>query len=318
MKKQILATASAVALTVGLSGGGQAADITAPIYEGPALITTSAVVGLWLSGHLPSHYYNNDDGGLDDNFQDNAFGFGAEARGIHEFSPGHALQLEALALGHTGTKTAYPEEKSGALHIAAGAHWVNRTDWGAWGIFGGATHNKHVEEEATSMAAFLGGEVARHMNNRTYYAQAGGLLNFYESGEFAEPWSQGLFARVGARHFFNEYTKLEGSLAGGFGKTNNEGDSEKDGLYWVQLAAEWEHQMMGGPFSFFIGYQGDFLALTDDEDDFEQRIFMHTAKVGVRMVVGAPTIYAQNMSGANTFTFVNLSAPSMYADELDW
>jgi hypothetical protein len=57
---------------------------------------------------------------------------------------------------------------------------------------------------------------------------------------------------------------------------------------------------------------------SDDEDDDESRVFMHTAKVGVRMVVGAPTIYAQNMSGANTFTFVNLSAPSMYADELDW
>jgi hypothetical protein len=316
MKKQILATASAVALTVGLSGGGQAADITAPIYEGPALITTSAVVGLWLSGHLPSHYYDEDGGDLD--FQDNAFGFGAEARGIHDFSPGHALQLEALALGHTGTKSdVSSEDKSGALHIAAGAHWINRTGWGAWGIFGGATHTKHAEDNSTSMAGFLGAEAAWFANNTTWYAQGGGLLGFHESDDAAEPWGEGLFARVGARHFFTEYTKLEGSLAGGLGKTHNPGD-DKDPLYWVQLAAEWEHQMMGGPFSFFLAYQGDYVRVNEaDGGCCDESVFMHTAKVGVRMVVGQPTIFAQDRQGANTFSFVNMSAPFMYADELD-
>jgi hypothetical protein len=44
---------------------------------------------------------------------------------------------------------------------------------------------------------------------------------------------------------------------------------------------------------------------------------MHTGKVGVRMVVGAPTLRAQDLYGANTFTFVDWSAPAAYAEELD-
>jgi hypothetical protein len=75
---------------------------------------------------------------------------------------------------------------------------------------------------------------------------------------------------------------------------------------------------MGGPFSFFVAYQGDYVRVNETTDSCcDESVWMHTGKVGVRMVVGAPTLFAQDRQGANTFTFVNLSAPSMYADELD-
>ena len=65
-----------------------------------------------------------------------------------------------------------------------------------------------------------------------------------------------------------------------------------------------------------LGYKGDYVSV-EGSSSAPESIWVHTGKVGVRMVVGAPTILAQDRMGANTFTFVDLSAPAAYAEELD-
>ena len=320
MKNRILATASALALTVAVSGAHAADAVVPPEYFAPAPVSqTSGNVGLWLGGFFPSNYFDEDC--CNDSFEVPAYGFGGDARGIHEFSPGNALQLEFRGLGHTDMKagTGSGDDKVGSMFLMGGAHWINRTPNGAWGIFGGITHEIHAEEEGEgSGVAFLGAEVARHIANTTIYGQVGGLTRIFQYDDGSEVWARGVFGRVGARHFFTENRKLEGSLAAGGGVTiDADTPSDKDPLFWFQAAAEFEQKSMNGPFSWFIGYQGDYVAVDEPGGGFKESVWVHTAKIGVRMVIGQPTLLAQDHLGVGTFTFVPIEAPLMYGDELD-
>jgi hypothetical protein len=315
-KRCVLSAASVLALSLSAFNPSYAAD--RPIQIAPFFAPqTSATVGLWLGSFAPGKYFDEDGGHFD--FKANAFGFGGEARGIHEFSPGAALQLELMGAGHTRTDNqGCCGDKTGALHIAAGGHWISRNPEWAWGIFAGATHEKYAEEPEGGINAFAGGEVAKFARMHTWYAQVGGITNVNSYDDGAEPWHSGIFGRVGVRYFHTDYTKLEASLAAGHGDTINDSDSgEKDDLRWFQGALEFEHMAMGGPFSLFVNYTADYVRVAETDGCCDESLWMHAFKVGVRMAIGQPSLRAQDLRGANTFTFPNLFAPLVYADELD-
>lgn len=318
MKAKLLVTASAavIALASMAGMGANAADVAYPTIAYPQTFVPEQVwaaqIGLWGGAFLP-HY---DDDCCD--FKTNAFGFGGEARGIYEFSPGRALQLEILAVAHTGTSDqGSTSDKSGAMHVAAGGHLIHRDDRRAWGLFGGLTGEKFVEEPESGMSAFVGAEYAHFMDATTLYIQGGGLLGLWAGGGGAEPWAQGVFGRVGARHFFTPNSKLEASIAGGVGHTVDvDFSDDKDPLAWFQGALEYEHKISDGPLSLFAGYKGDYVRV-EEPGCCAESVWVHAVKLGVRMSLGQDTLLAQDRSGAATFTFVDLSAPLMYADELD-
>jgi hypothetical protein len=312
-----LSAASVLALSLAAFSPSDAAD--RPIQLAPSFgPQTSGNIGLWLGAFYPRQYWDEDGGNFD--FKTNAFGFGGEARGIHEFAPGTAIQLELMGAGHTRTDDdGCCGDKTGALHIAAGGHWIHRNPAWAWGLFAGATHEKFAEEQEGGINAFFGGEAAHFAPRHTWYAQLGGITNITNWDNDAEPWHSGIFGRVGFRFFHTDYTKLEVSLAAGSGDTINDNDNgDKDPLKWFQAALEYEHMPMGSPFSLFAGYQADYVRV--DEGDggcCDESVWVHVFKVGVRMAINQPSLRAQDLRGAGTFTFPNLFAPLVYADELD-
>jgi hypothetical protein len=322
MKAKLLGTASAAVIALAsMAGiGAHAADVTDPTIAYPQTFVPEQVwaaqIGLWGGAFVPHYLHEEGDTG---DFKTNAFGFGGEARGIYEFSPGRALQMELQAVAHTNTDDdGGTSDKSGALHVAAGGHLIHRDERRAWGVFGGLTGEKFAEEPETGMSTFLGAEYAHFMDATTLYIQGGGLLGFWAGGGGAEPWAQGVFGRVGARHFFTPNSKLEGSIAGGVGSTiDADESSDKDPLAWFQGALEYEHKISDGPLSLFAGYKADYVRVDEAGGCCWESVWMHAVKVGVRMSLGQDTLFAQDRRGAATFTFVDLSAPLMYADELD-
>ena len=319
MKNQFLASASAIGLMF-LGGGGIAAAADLPVtYQAPAVAPVpSATVALWIGGYIPSGYERI--GGSDDNdFKDNAFGFGGEARGVYDVSPNVAVQLEVLALGHGSTHTQgnTSEKDRGAGHIAIGGHIINRRDTWAWGGFGALTHSSHVEEEDDSQAAILGLEAAAFFGNSTIFGQIAGTWNIGETSEGTDAVKNGIFGRIGARHFFNPNTKLEGSLAfGGGEETSTSGSSEPDDWRWFQAAAEIEHKF-NNPFSVFAAYGGDYVKSDEAGPWPSEKTWVHSFRVGARMSFGQQTLRDQEMYGAETFKFGQWAAPYMYHDELD-
>lgn len=312
--RKILLTTSALALSTMWLGSVHAADALyeqTPVPE--EVLGTHANVGVWLGGIINN--YDHEEEGSD--FKIDPFAFGGDARALHEFSGGNALQLELMGIAHT--KTDEGNDKTGGTHLAVGAHVMNRDDMRAWGGFGGLTHSTHAEEEGEqSMNLFAGVEYARFMNENTFFAQIGGTMDIYSEDDGAEFWGQGIFGRVGARHFWTENDKLEASVGGGFGKTEDNSDSEEDDLKWFQIAAEWEHKFEDNPFSSFLGYQGDYVEVDEaSESCCREEVFAHTLKVGLRMAIGPDTLLEQDRIGAGTFQFMDLSRPMMYADELD-
>ena len=318
MRKQLLASASAVGLMFFAGGIANSADI----YQEPAAVMpdASATVSLWLGGFFPSGYKRS--GGSNDNdFKDNAFGFGGDARGVYNFdNPGWALQFELMGLGHGSTRTGDSDEKDKmAAHLATGVHLINRRDGWSWGGYGALTHSSHVEDDEDSQHVALGLEAAGHFGDATIFGQFGGVWNIGKTTCGTDAIDSGWMGRFGGRYFWQQNTKLEASIAGGSGEETSSGCGryEPDDWRWFQFAAELEHKFASNPFSIFAAYGGDWVKSDEKGPWPNEETWVHSLRIGARMSFGAQTLREQELYGAETFKFGQWAAPFMYLDELD-
>ena len=321
VKKQILASVSAVGLMFFAGGIANSADISAPYVE-PAveMPDASATVSLWIGGFFPRNFKTDDE---DEDFKDNAWGFGGDARGVYNFdNPGWALQLELMALGHESTESCSDcsDKDEMSAHLAGGLHLINRRDSWAWGGFGALTHTSHNEDEEDSQHAVLGLEAAAFVGDGTIFGQVAGVWSIGNTTCDTEGIDNGIIGRIGGRYFWNQNTKLEGSIAGGRGEETSSSScgDEPDDFEWFQVAAELEHKFASNPFSIFAAYGGDWVK-SDEKGPgcCTAEVWVHSFRIGGRISVGAPTLREQELYGAETFKFGPWAAPFMYYDELD-
>lgn len=310
-----------------------AADFgVAPVveYPAPALPLLTGNVALWGTAAIPTNFRNEgwepddpcdfpeDD---DADFCKGALGFGGDARMHYRFSDAHGVQLELLVdyLSSTSTDEDSSDPRHPLLHAAGGLHLISRSSPShPWGAFGGLAATKQLVDDETPLHFFGGLEGAIINGAQTYFGQVGGvtLLGGDGGGDSIDALRNMVFGRLGVRHFFTPNSRLEGSIAGGYAPVyDHSDDTSTNAASWVQVAAEYEQKHETSPFSWFVGYQGDFVS-TSEEDCCDESVMFHAAKIGVRMSIG-PTLQYENDHGARTFTFPNLAVPIGVAAELN-
>ena len=320
MRTRFLASACAVGLMFFAGGIAQSADIQVPYQEtAAAMPDASATVSLWVGGFFLSNLKG--DGCVSCRFQEDAWGFGGDARGVYNFdNPGWALQFELMALGHESTGVFDSRKDELAAHLATGVHLINRRDGWAWGGLGALTHSSHVEQSSDSQHVVLGLEAAGFIGDGTVFGQVAGVWSIGNTTCDTEAIDSGIMGRIGGRYFFRPNTKLEGSIAGGTGEETSSSSCavvEPDDWNWVQFAAEIEHKFASNPFSIFAAYDGDWTESDEKGDCCGREVWVHTVRIGGRISVGAQTLREQELYGAETFKFGQWAAPFMYHDRLD-
>jgi hypothetical protein len=316
---------SAFALSL-LGGTAMAAD--AVIYDQPAEARygISGNVAIWgqyvygngyevneLDGGTLFSFTCDDDGF--DNFCGGVWGVGADAR-IHipVGLAGHSIQLETLADWHRAFDDDDADDDEHSRHIAAGAHWIYRTDAYAFGAFGGVSGTEHISEGDTSNSrhGFGGVEAAAFISDSaTIFGQIG-YAGAIDGEDFVDDL---IFGRAGARYFTSDYGRLEGWV--GYGTSGKAEDGDNSDLDWVQLAVNYERQLTSLPVSLFGGYQGDYVKISDgDFPEANEQAWAHTFKIGARWSFGG-SLKHEDRHGARTFDLMNLRAPLSYADDLE-
>ena len=285
-------------------------DIEARMAPNPM----SGNISVWGAGVIPTGYdqqANQEcDGFFPSNFCEGDFGFGSDARVYYEFDNGYGFQLESLFDYHLELDDNDSDDDEHSFHAAVAGHLIRRSGAMAYGAFFGLSGTGHLDQRDRSVHGIAGLEAAMMRGNNTFFGQVG------YAGAIAgdDQVDHLLFGRAGARHFFDPNKRLEGSVAGGFTNTAEKGDPEN--LTWVQVAANYEQKFDDNPFSWFVGYQGDYL---DVHQGFccDESVWVHTILAGFRMTFGATdTLQMQDNYGARTFDLTNLRAPLSYPDEL--
>ncbi|WP_421851534.1 hypothetical protein [Oricola sp.] len=245
-------------------------------------------------------------------FCETDFGFGSNGRAHYDFGNGYAIQLETLLDYHLELDEDRPDD-SHSIHGAIAGHLIHRRDNLAYGAFTGLSGTAFLNEDSSGVHGFIGAEAAMFSGDNTFFAQAGyaGSLGNSDDG----PRSL-IFGRAGMRHFFDPNKRVEGAIAAGYSDDADIGDNEE--LVWIQFAANYEQKFDNNPFSWFVGYQGDYL----DNDStqaigLDESVWVHTIMAGFRMAFGgSDTLQMQDNYGARTFDLTNLRAPLSYPDEL--
>ena len=305
-------TGALVLGTVAFSGAANAAD---EIEARMAPNQMSGNISVWGAGVIPSGYSNEFEPACTDfgpsQFCEGDFGFGSDARVYYEFDNGYGFQLESLFDYHLELDDNDSSDDEHAVHAAVAGHLIRRSGNMAYGAFLGLSGTGHLDQDERSVHGIAGLEAAMMQGNNTFFGQIG-----YAGAIAGEDQVENLiFGRAGARHFFSPNQRLEGSIAAGFSSEAESGDSEE--LTWVQFAANYEQKFDDNPFSWFVGYQGDYLDVPDPFASGDESVWVHTVLAGFRMTFGATdTLQQQDNYGARTFDLTNLRAPLSYPDEL--
>lgn len=289
---RFLSSVSALAL-LGLAGSqALAADLpqdVAPVAA-HAMPDVSAVLSLWAGGAA-----------LDSNdaqFSEDAyFVFGGDAR-----FAGQAWQLEITG-GHI-SDTDGSGDKEGSEWFAGAGHWLNRADHRTWGLFAGASSTGFQDSNDHAVHLFGGLEGAWFTQSNTFFGQVGGVYAAY--GETTDTWESGGFGRVGMRHFFTEYSKLEADVMAGFGEFDAN-DTGWTGAWGV----EYERKMMNNPFSFFGAYRGHYVEDSDNNDMTD-----HVFTIGLRVDVGTDNLLERDRYGAGTFNIPDFQRAFSFPEDL--
>jgi hypothetical protein len=307
---KLLATVSALALTVALASQVQAADLPAPAPE-PALPYISAVMSMWAGVAALDSSYNGESssscGRQSCSFDASSyFTFGGDAR-----VAGRNWQFDINAATIGETDTADSDEYS--QYIALGGHWLNRGPDRTWGIFGGVTATGHQEADDSSYHLFAGVEYAKFYGQSTWFGQVGGI--FAIAGEDSSTWESGPFGRIGWRYFPTEMSKIELDVMAGYGKFNYCSDcsGSKSNQWTWAWGAEYESQISGGPFAWFAGYRGQyFKRSTRNKNSANDHVF----RIGFRVDVNSDTLRQRDVNGAGTFDLPDFHRALAWPDEL--
>jgi hypothetical protein len=297
-----LALIAAAALMT--SGSAVAADLNQQFEDAFApgdASGSSTIASLWLGGVI----LKTTDGDFD---EEAIFGGGGDLRHHFGIASGWDLQLELAAVGESNADADNDDESS--YHVIGGVHVINRTDSGAWGLFGAATHTM-ANDTGDEIQHILGGfEVARFSDMNQYNFQIGGHTTI--GGDPDDTWDQGIFGTASLRHFYSETSAVR--AAGGIG-----GDGTFDGdedAIWGQWIIDYERQLDGSAYSFFAAYQGDMLHEIGDWD-WDDNMINHALKIGLRGTFGGGgTIYSVAHNGAGTFALPDLHMPLSFTDDL--
>ena len=250
-------------------------------------------------------------------FCDIGGGFGADGRLHYNSGEGYAIQFETLFDYHTSLHDDNDgdddddDADTAAIHGAFAAHWIARSEDTAYGLFTGLSGTQHMTDDDSPLHAFGGLEAAMHNGMTTFYGQVGGV--FLLDGDDA--LKNMVFGRVGGRLFLDENSLIEASVGGGYAPDFDNDDPDTDRGYWFQGAAQYEQRLEDSPFSWFVGYQGDYVK-SDESGCCDESAWVHTFLAGVRMNIGE-SLYSENRDGANTFQLMNMRAPLAYAGELN-
>lgn len=285
------------------SGSAFAADLNQQFEDAFApgdASESSSIVSLWAGGIIVQT--------TDSDFEAEATAaIGGDMRHYFEMSPGRGLQLELTALGESNADDG---DESGTIHVIGGVHAINRTADGAWGFFGSAAHTTANDDDG-EIQHFLGGvEAAFFSGMNQFNIQIGGHTII--GGDDGDTWDQGIFGTASLRHFYSETSAVRASGGIGGGGTF---DGDQDAI-WSQWIIDYERQLDGSPYSYFVAYQGDFLHEVDDWA-WDDNMINHAFKIGFRRNIGGGgTAYSVARSGAGTFALPDLHMPFSYTEEL--
>ena len=285
-----LTTVSAAALLAIAGSQSQAADLSGPIEPAAApMPELSAVLSLWAGAAFLD---SNDDQFSEDVY----FTFGGDAR----FS-GQSWQLEITGAHISDTDG---DGDEGSEWFAGAGHWLNRSPERTWGLFAGASSTGFQDSNDHAVHVFGGLEGAWFAGQNTFYGQLGGVWAAY--GSTTDTWEAGPFGRLGMRHFFTEYSKLEADVMAGYG----EFDSNDNG-WTAAWGVEYERQMMSNPFSLFGAYRGHYVEDSDNNDMVD-----HVFTLGVRVDVGTDNLLERDRYGAGTFNIPDFQRAFSFPDDL--
>ena len=309
--------ASALAIAALTIAGFSTANAADRLEERMAPNPMTGNLSVWGAAVIPSGYNDQfgdecTNGGGPNHFCEADFGFGGDLRAHYDMGNGNAFQFEALLDYHRELDSTDSSDDEHAFHAAAVGHLIRRTGQMAYGAFVGVSGTGHLDQDDRSVHGLIGLEAAMIRGDKTFFGQVGyaGAL----SGD--DEVDDLFFGRAGVRHFFDPNRRLEGSIAGGFSDTAEKGDLED--LRWLQVAANYEQKFEDSPYSWFVGYQGDYVDVPDAPfASGDSSVFVHTILAGFRITLGeTDTLQQQDNYGARTFDLTNLRAPLSYPDEL--
>jgi hypothetical protein len=295
-----------------LPAGNAAAGDYASMKDAPQerIRQFSAVAGLYVSRNIYDYSSNSGNG----DFEENVYGFEADARAMYRVMPRTAAQLEFTHFSHGDTDPG--DDSPGRSNVLSG-HLIYYTGSGAIGVFGAHSWQRSAEDKDKTRTAFYGAEYAHFMNNMTLFVQ-GGAVQDISAGDEGDVWGEGGFGNLGMRYFLGRNQKLEANFAFGLGKTIDPDDAnDKDDFSWYQLGLEYEHRLESRPFSIVAGYKADYLKVKDNQSSDRESLWAHAFRIGVRMYFGQQSLRELDRNGVNTFKMVDMSAPLVYTDELD-
>ncbi|WP_421851527.1 hypothetical protein [Oricola sp.] len=310
--------ASAFAIAAITIAGFSTANAADRLDERMAPNAVSGNISVWGAGVIPSGYQNEDEDTCDptddgiDEFCESDFGFGSDARVHYDFGNGYAVQLETLLDYHLELDDDGDDERH-AIHGAVAGHLIHRSGEIALGAFAGLTGTAHLDDDDRSVHGLIGAEAAMFSGANTFFGQVGLATPITREDAVDNLF----FGRAGMRHFLSPNRRLEGAVAVGYSDDSDPGLDETEDLLWWQFTANYEQKFDDNPFSWFVGYQGDYLDNDLPEIDADESVWVHTVLAGFRMTFGeTDTLQQQDNYGARTFDLTNLRAPLSYPDEL--
>lgn len=281
-------------------GSALAADVADPRF-GDQAPGWSGEARVWLQGLVPT-FVTTDEGHCGEDGDD----YCASVLGVGGYvaagGPAHdnwSILFDVTSEYHENMSTGDPE--SDALYVGFGGHILSGNPAHQMGVFAVAlTGGNHGVD--SPMGAVLGaGFEARHENR---FMQTGALFAVGDPDQFDTLGSL-FFLRLGGEHQFGHGT-LEASTAFGIGDFQNDPDSDDAIGIWNQVAVDYVAPLTGRH-DWFIGYQGDFLFVTED-DSAEEQMLLHSVRLGIRHSFGA---------GDLPFETPNFRAPATFAAEFN-
>lgn len=287
----LLATASAVAISVYASGPASAADPAMAVAPAAPPVMERTISGTF--DLFVGHDWRNSDGD-DWSCSSDAcadYVIGGEARVDIPFGDTMGIQIDGAVMVPGG----YGEPGDSPSHwlgnAQGGLHVYSRQDRYLFGAFAGGGRT-WVGSSVDIGLFFAGGEGQYHLNNNmTLYGQVG-----FVSGSRDDTTGQlenAIFLRGVARYFFNSgMTKAEGEVSYVSGQASGDNAS-----MW-ELGAELEHQAYtfaggNGMASIFARWEGRWGHVSDyDENPGAQRFY-----VGLKLNMNQSTLQGRNLYG---------------------
>ena len=303
-KRILLATASAVVISLGFGGGAMAADLGGPTYK-PAMPIPQARTISGTAGIFGSHSWLDPESCCD--VEENPWSVGGEALIDIPLSDRASLQIDQYGEAMLSDQSTSEDYTGGYL---AGVHLNTRVrDQYLFGVFGGGgrLHFASTEDDAYN-TWLVGVEGQLYRNNTTFYGQVGytdsDANDFDADNNGHEVMAEAWFLRGVIRHYTNGgNTKLEGEL--GYASGQNDcscyASDPTDDVDMIAWGVELEHVIRSfgndGFVSAYARYQGQYY----DEDvtgGTDDDATAHTFMVGIKMDMNQLNPFTRERTGA--------------------